>query len=356
MTKFSHLSNAQLASTIKFKTETERRLTVEIIELLEEIDRRKLHLEMGYGSLMDYCVKELRYSESAAYRRISAMRLSRDVPQVKEALKEGAINLVTVSQVQSLFRDQDGRDSAYTREEKIDLLKSLENTSKREAERIIAEELPLGLPKRDQIRAIPGQKVRVDVEISAETSEKLERIKALLSHRNPNPSFDELLNMVADIVLKKVDHSAGQIKPGKTDDVTTKAVSGVVGGPTETPDHEASESRESVISTSRDAQPPVVKPRSISVNKRRIVWKEAQAKCTYVDPKSGRQCGSRHQLEVDHRIPVAKGGSAAKQNLRLLCRAHNLLMAAKYLGAKKMAAFVVPLDGRREGNREMVAR
>lgn len=98
-----NLSNDEIENALRAKAAAERRLTLEVIELLEEVDRRKLHVERGFGSLLEYCVRELKYSESSAYRRISAMRVVRDVPEVKSALQNGALNLNTVAQAQNFF-------------------------------------------------------------------------------------------------------------------------------------------------------------------------------------------------------------------------------------------------------------
>lgn len=51
--------------------------------------------------------------------------------------------------------------------------------------------------------------------------------------------------------------------------------------------------------------------------------------CTYVSPK-GIRCNQRAHLQVDHIRPFAKGGSSQDiENLRILCRAHNLYLAEK---------------------------
>ncbi len=204
MAKFSHLSDSQVKTLIKQKVEIERRTTVEVIELLEEVERRFLHVQMAYGSLLEYCVKELKYSESAAYRRIAAMRLSKEIPEVKVGIAAGTLNLVSVTQAQVLFRDYAKSDEAYSKTEKLELLNSLVNTSKREAERIIAEERPEQPAQRDSIRAIPGGKFKLEAEIDSETMEKLETLKALLSNKHHNPTFNELLSMVADAAIKKL--------------------------------------------------------------------------------------------------------------------------------------------------------
>ena len=56
---------------------------------------------------------------------------------------------------------------------------------------------------------------------------------------------------------------------------------------------------------------------------KRQVWERDQGCCSYVDRGSGRRCGSRHLLQIDHIVPFALGGSAETGNLRLLCAAHH---------------------------------
>ena len=73
------------------------------------------------------------------------------------------------------------------------------------------------------------------------------------------------------------------------------------------------------------AQPPHPARRSryIPAPVRRQVWRRDGGCCSYVDPHSGRRCGSRFLLELDHIVPFALGGSAEPGNLRLHCSAHH---------------------------------
>ena len=78
---------------------------------------------------------------------------------------------------------------------------------------------------------------------------------------------------------------------------------------------------------------PRVRSRAIPAAVRRQVWERDRGCCSYVDRGSGRRCGSRHLLEIDHIVPYAVGGSAEPDNLRLLCAAHHRYRHAQRAGA-----------------------
>ena len=58
------------------------------------------------------------------------------------------------------------------------------------------------------------------------------------------------------------------------------------------------------------------------------MWRRDHGCCSYVDPHSGRRCGSRYRLEIDHVVPFALGGATELANLRVRCRAHHRLRHA----------------------------
>jgi hypothetical protein len=53
----------------------------------------------------------------------------------------------------------------------------------------------------------------------------------------------------------------------------------------------------------------------------------------------GELCGSTHRLEFDHDLEVALGGQPVTQNIRLLCKSHNLMKAEQHLGKALMAKY-----------------
>jgi len=82
----------------------ERKLLTEVLWHLREVEQRRLYSARGFSSLFEYAVKDLAYSEGAAFRRINAMRLLKDLPEVEQSLKEGRVTLTTLSSVQSYAR------------------------------------------------------------------------------------------------------------------------------------------------------------------------------------------------------------------------------------------------------------
>jgi hypothetical protein len=91
---------------------------------------------------------------------------------------------------------------------------------------------------------------------------------------------------------------------------------------------------------------PSSNTRSIPAHVKRQVWRRDDGRCTFVNGK-GRRCERRHGLHFDHRNPVALGGVATIENIRLLCPTHNQLEAERRLGADFMRSKRPPARGRR---------
>jgi len=61
------LTNEQLLVHLRAAATTEHQATATLIELLSEMDMRRLYLPEGYSSLFVYCTRCLGLSEDAAY-------------------------------------------------------------------------------------------------------------------------------------------------------------------------------------------------------------------------------------------------------------------------------------------------
>ena len=64
---------------------------------------------------------------------------------------------------------------------------------------------------------------------------------------------------------------------------------------------------------------------------RRQVLARDGARCSYLGP-DGKRCDQRGRLELHHEQPFGRGGPATVENIRVLCSAHNQLLAERDYG------------------------
>ena len=100
---FSELGDQQLLDQTKRLAANQRCIEVHILDHLDEIDRRGLALRRGFSSLFDYAVRELRFTDAAAQRRIQAMRLCRRHGWVRASLQSGELSLTGAAQLETTF-------------------------------------------------------------------------------------------------------------------------------------------------------------------------------------------------------------------------------------------------------------
>lgn len=164
----------------------ERKLTLAVIELLKEVEDRKLYLNLGFASLVEFCIKELKYSESAAYRRISAMRLVRDLPEVERKIEDGSLSLAVISQAAVHIRQKEkwAQRKLQTGEKKT-LLDQLEGLSCRETEKLLIQNEPQIVEMKESIRQVSGELQELKLVMPPEMQNDLEKLKMLLSHVMP---------------------------------------------------------------------------------------------------------------------------------------------------------------------------
>jgi hypothetical protein len=288
------LSDSELLNELTIRVKKERTSMTEVLEFLREVDRRRLYAEQGCSSLWEFCTKVHGYSAGSAARRIDAMRLLREIPELKEELESGEQNLTSLAKAKQFFRAEEKHvEKKLTMEKKREVLKKIRGKSTREGEKALLEmsSVPIEISHPEKKRAIDSEHTELKLVIDSELLEKLDRIKALRSHANPSMGYKELLEYMADEILKKIEP-----KPRK---------------PTPAPE----------LKTGRVA--------ILAAIKREI---KKPGKCSYVDPKTGKNCDSTYFLEMDHVTPVALGGTNDLKNLRLYCRAHNQRASVKIFG------------------------
>src|SRR4051812_11359530 len=96
---WSQMSKQEFLNSAKQLAREDIDLSLRFIDMLRECEQRMFFAEAGYSSLWDWATRFLGLSESSAQIRISAMRLSREVPEIKPALESGNLSLTNAAQL-----------------------------------------------------------------------------------------------------------------------------------------------------------------------------------------------------------------------------------------------------------------
>ncbi len=226
-TTVSALSDDRLLERTKELSGIEHHLEVVVIDHLREIDKRRLYLRRGFSSLFDYAVRELGYSDAAAWRRIKAMRLCADVDGVRERLQNGSMTLNAAAQLQHAFDRQERKKERAARsapggagfgaaaqsqngaaparpaerkpapvlnpEARRELVEQASGKSSRQVMQLLAEVDPELAAPADRVRPLGGGRWELKAVIDDECRRGLERLKGLLSHVDPHLTLGQLM-------------------------------------------------------------------------------------------------------------------------------------------------------------------
>ena len=228
-TTVSALSDDRLLERTKELSGIEHHLEVVVIDHLREIHKRRLYLRRGFSSLFDYAVRELGYSDAAAWRRIKAMRLCADVDGVRERLQNGSMTLNAAAQLQHAFDRQERKKERAARsaprgagfgaaaqsqdgsapertptpvldpvpvldlEARRELVDQASGKSSRQVMQILAEVDPELAAPAERVRPLGGGHWELKAVIDDECRRGLERLKGLLSHVDPHLTMGQLM-------------------------------------------------------------------------------------------------------------------------------------------------------------------
>jgi len=301
---------------------------------LGEFDARRLYLPKAYPSMHAYCVDVKHMTPGSAYKRIRVARTARRFPAVFFAVAEGRLHLSAVLVLKPYL----------TPETADELLAAATHKSKSEIERLVAQrfpqphgqariegplfdeplspgtveipdaQLPPGTLETLDAQLSPGtigdilsrpnaapERVMLQVAVRPSTRDKLRRSQELLSHQIPSGDWAEVLDRVLDLANRQLEKRkfAATENPRSKPRTTTSA-------------------------------------RHIPAHVKRAVRERDQDQCTFTS-EAGRRCAARRFLEFDHVDPVARGGRASVDGVRLRCRAHNQYEAERVFGAEFMS-------------------
>jgi len=257
----------------------EKECTHIVLLHLKEIRRRRLYHDLNFQTLHEYCVGRLGYTDGEAHYRISAMKLMQDSPKIERAIENGSLPLTNALIANNFIS---GKDRATSTREKENVVLKILGKSAREAREILK-------PKKTRKRKSIRPKLTVDNELL----ELLQELKSL--------SGKEELAILKEAVKLKIE--------------TIRKMRRV------------------------QASKPVAKVkkniRYIPKSTEARVKLRAGDRCEHIDWK-GQRCRQTLNLQLDHIHPFALGGDNGEDNLRILCREHNLRAAIKSFGADKM--------------------
>ena len=188
---YTHLTHEELLKTTTLKAREIRQHTLELFDLLAEVDKRKLYFSLSYSSLFQYIVMELKFSDSQAaiYNQIIKAKVI-EVPKLKEKINSGEISLFALSHAASEIREHKITDNKI----KAQVIENYLGKTKRE------------LRPTKQSRPIKPELLK-----------KIEKLKTKMNLSHETDALD-LLEFLIDEKL-----SQGDIKENKSITPKTKA-------------------------------------------------------------------------------------------------------------------------------------
>jgi hypothetical protein len=315
------MSDAELVGRLVELLREERRLTAAVLAHLGEVEARRLYLPAACSSMFVYCTRVLGMSEDQALKRIQAARAMRRYPVVAAAVEEGRLHLTAVVRLAPHLKDENAEElvaeASGKSKAEIDVLLArlaprpdLPGRLEREmGQQVLVPEPPDAevAPKSPRpadgtgrLAPLSPERFALQVTIGEATQQKLLRAQALLRHQVPSGDLAEVLDRALDALLDRVERR----KFGKTRSPRVAKA--------------CSEGRY----VPRDAR-------------RQAVARDGM-QCSFV-AEDGRRCEETGFLEIDHVVPVARGGSAS-EGVRVLCRSHNQFEAERILGREAVLA------------------
>jgi 5-methylcytosine-specific restriction endonuclease McrA len=348
----NRVSDDDLLRRLLKRVGTSRRVEADLVADIGEVDSRRLYRREAAPSMFEYCCHTLHLSEAEAYLRITVARLARRHPVLLDMLRDGRLHLSGIERLAPHLTTRN-RDA---------LLKRATHKSKKEIEEIVAELAPRPdelssirkLPERRSRHARPSApqlrldgvstgsgalsgslpapsrpasarppvveplgeaRYKVSFMATAELREKLERLQALMRTSVPGADLAKVIDAAVTRELERVEAR----RFAKTNTPRKR-----VGATDTTP-------------SSRHIPAPV----------RRMVHQRDGGRCTY-KARHGRRCTKRHDLEFHHKKPYGKGGEHSPENLALVCKPHNALLAEQDYGKDVVNKFRRSADGGRE--------
>jgi len=302
-TIFSSLTDHTLITELKNLVQQEREVLAEIISYLQEVDTRRLYLELGYSSLFSFCTQGLRYSEGSAYRRIKAARLSAETPEVLERIAAGSVSLCAAVEL-----------SRVPTQVMRELLPLSEGKAKEEVKRLVAPYLAPTSVKPERVTIAPTK------------APELPKTLPLFEQQSQLPEISQSAPLRFSVTLDLSEEEyrlLDEVKQLSNSSSRTQAiVSALTAYRKSRSPAEREQRREERRITATVKVPGKNRSRHIPDAVRDAVFVRDRGRCTYVG-SDGHQCGETRGVQLDHVHPFSCGGAHTVENLRVRCGPHN---------------------------------
>ena len=308
------LTNDMLLDRAERLCQSERKITHMILWHINEIEYRGLFAEKGFSSMFKFLTKHLGYGEGAAWERLHASRLLRKIPLLQEKIESGSLNLTQMANVQKCLNKEARAGNELSVSATVQVLEQIEELNGFDTQKVLAVEFNLPVQQHEVLKPQRDESVRLELTLTKDQMDRLCQVKDLLSHNLHDSTWADVIDCLA---AKYIQKSQGKVKA--TDIVQINSDESSV---------------EAIPAIDKDITPcfsatEKSKRKSIKITSRRELLRKAKQCCEFVDAQSGKRCSGSYQLQIDHKIPLALGGSNHLSNLRVLCRTHNLLEARK---------------------------
>lgn len=339
MNNLSTLTNEQLIQSLKSLVADERGGLVRILKHLAEFEKRKLAEEESFPSTFEYCVRELRYAQGEAFRRIRASRAAAKYDMLYNLIERGEITLTTVSMLEPHLKWENHRR----------LIKASLGLGTREVEALVASLNPVTAAPAERVRMLavavpppahPTEELfspppAADLPVRARLPVPAAPIEPVASVRRVHFSFTGDEALLRDYERAK-ELSRHKWPAGHMEDVFAGAMKALLD---KIDPDKRSRRKDRTRRLAAGAR-----SRHIAIAVKDEVWLRDGGRCGY-SGEGGRICGSRAGLQFDHVKPWALGGESDAANIRLLCRAHNGLEARRVFGDAVIDAAVARRRG-----------
>ena len=354
-------------------TSQSRRVEVDIVAHIAEVDERRLYAHEAFPSMFVYCTDALHLSEQEAYLRIAVARASRAHPMLLTMLADGRLHLTAIGKLAPHL----------TRENRNGLLERATHKSKRQVEELIAEiaprpDVPAMLRKLPERRPLvpaagllvvpnrgegpmlelgPGATLELGPDAVGAPEPGAPRDEPAVSHE----ALSTRAPAVAALALPRCPTVVQPLSPGRYKVQFTASAEfhhklerlhALLGS--RVPDGDLAAVIEQAVTEKlerlearrfarrrtprKGAAETDTSPssRHIPAAVRRAVYERDGGRCRYVD-EQGRRCAERDRLEFHHRRPFGLGGDHSVANIALVCRAHNAYLAESDYGRDAIA-------------------